>query len=803
MRDTPVPRQGGGGGGRALPARRSTSSRADLLSIRDRISRELSEAEAEIYDAHLLILDDPDLLGAVEKGIRKERRNAAWVFRAHMAGVAAILAGAGSEHMRERQADVLDVERRVLRHLLGTAGRTPGRARPAVRAGGARPGAERGGAARPRARRRPGDRGGLALVALRHRGARARHPGGGLVPRHHAAHRRRHGGGGGRLPRHGRDRAGRRDPGVLRGAAQAHRGGGPLAPDRSRTSPPSPATGTPSTWAPTSSCRARSSARSASARRASGCSAPSSSTSAGSSCRRRRSSTRPTAAWSSACARARSCSAPWTWAATRWPRTSAPPTRATRSSGWRGIRFVARVPGRVPHPAARHLPRQRARPRARHVPDGLEPRRAARAPRRCAAEVREELAARRRAARRRARDRAHDRDAERGVDGGRPGARGELLLDRHERPDPVHAGDGPRQRAPRAPVRAARSRRPAQHPPHRRGRARGRPLGRACAARWPATRTSRSLLLGLDVDELSVACFDLPRVKSAIRGVTYAGAQALAAEALEQSTADDVKAVMRRHIDELLPPQPGAAGERAVSVLEPPYGRARRRGHGRAHRRHPRADRAGAGAAGRAALAGAAAPARAPGGGRHGRLGDRRRPHARRCTRTRLPLPLEVVRDYRWPGWVGADALTLLSSYSGDTEETLALYRDAARARGDAGGAHRPAARSARCCARDGVFVHPLPPGSPPRAALFSSWVALTGLLHALGWIADPAPGWREAAAGLAARAAELGAGRARGRATRPSGWPASWTGGSSTSTPARAARGGGAALAAAAPRKC
>ena len=109
------------------------ASRADLLSIRDRISRELSETEAEIYDAHLLILDDPDLRVAVEKGIRKERRNAAWVFRAHMAGVAATLAGAGAEHLRERQADVLDVERRVLRHLLGTGPRAPlGPDRPCV-----------------------------------------------------------------------------------------------------------------------------------------------------------------------------------------------------------------------------------------------------------------------------------------------------------------------------------------------------------------------------------------------------------------------------------------------------------------------------------------------------------------------------------------------------------------------------------------------------------------------------------------------------------------------------------------------
>jgi phosphoenolpyruvate-protein phosphotransferase (PTS system enzyme I) len=95
------------------------TSRADLASIRDRIARELSEAEAEIYSTHLMILDDPDLVHAVEQGIREQRRNAAWVFRAHMAGVAAHMASVQSEHLRERQADVLDVERRVLRYLLG------------------------------------------------------------------------------------------------------------------------------------------------------------------------------------------------------------------------------------------------------------------------------------------------------------------------------------------------------------------------------------------------------------------------------------------------------------------------------------------------------------------------------------------------------------------------------------------------------------------------------------------------------------------------------------------------------------
>ena len=101
------------------------ASRADLTSIRDRIARELSEAEAEIYNAHLMILEDPDLRGTVERGIRQDRRNAAWAFRAHMVSVATHLASVESEHLRERQADVRDVERRVLRYLLGDGHRAP------------------------------------------------------------------------------------------------------------------------------------------------------------------------------------------------------------------------------------------------------------------------------------------------------------------------------------------------------------------------------------------------------------------------------------------------------------------------------------------------------------------------------------------------------------------------------------------------------------------------------------------------------------------------------------------------------
>jgi glucose/mannose-6-phosphate isomerase len=118
--------------------------------------------------------------------------------------------------------------------------------------------------------------------------------------------------------------------------------------------------------------------------------------------------------------------------------------------------------------------------------------------------------------------------------------------------------------------------------------------------------------------------------------------------------------------------------------------------------------------------------------------------------------PILVVRDHHWPAWVTRDALALLCSYSGDTAETLSLYdeageRQAPRVAMTTGGA------LAERCERDGVFWQPLPPGSPPRAALFASWVPLTFLVHGLAWCADPTAGWVEAASVVEGEIARYG----------------------------------------------
>lgn len=114
----------------------------------------------------------------------------------------------------------------------------------------------------------------------------------------------------------------------------------------------------------------------------------------------------------------------------------------------------------------------------------------------------------------------------------------------------------------------------------------------------------------------------------------------------------------------------------------------------------------------------------------------------------RLPLPVLIVRDVQWPACVGRRSLAFLCSYSGNTEETLSLYRAAAE-RGIPRVALTTGGTLGEWCARDRVPFLGLPGGSPPRAALFSAWVRVSHLVASLGWCDSPGADWEGAAVEL------------------------------------------------------
>jgi glucose/mannose-6-phosphate isomerase len=80
-------------------------------------------------------------------------------------------------------------------------------------------------------------------------------------------------------------------------------------------------------------------------------------------------------------------------------------------------------------------------------------------------------------------------------------------------------------------------------------------------------------------------------------------------------------------------------------------------------------------------------------------------------------VPCLVNRDYALPHFVGPDTLVVATSYSGNTEETLAAYDDARR-RGARLIAVTSGGELAARAARDGVPVVRIPGGQPPRTAM-------------------------------------------------------------------------------------
>ncbi|HET7616339.1 MAG TPA: phosphoenolpyruvate--protein phosphotransferase, partial [Bacillales bacterium] len=94
-------------------------SRKELEAIKEHAVNQLGEDTAEIFSAHLLVLQDPDMIVAVTRKIDNERLTAESAFHEVAASFVETFESMENAYMRERAADLRDVAKRVLSHLLG------------------------------------------------------------------------------------------------------------------------------------------------------------------------------------------------------------------------------------------------------------------------------------------------------------------------------------------------------------------------------------------------------------------------------------------------------------------------------------------------------------------------------------------------------------------------------------------------------------------------------------------------------------------------------------------------------------
>lgn len=95
------------------------TSQQELEAIKERTLQELGEKKAEIFESHLLILNDPELLTPVRDKISSENATAEYALDETSKQFISMFENMKSAYLRERAADMRDVTKRVLTHLLG------------------------------------------------------------------------------------------------------------------------------------------------------------------------------------------------------------------------------------------------------------------------------------------------------------------------------------------------------------------------------------------------------------------------------------------------------------------------------------------------------------------------------------------------------------------------------------------------------------------------------------------------------------------------------------------------------------
>lgn len=92
-------------------------AKEELADIRARVEQQIDVQQAAIFDAHILMLEDPYLVDRTIDGIRKDQQNAESIFWAVTGSLGEKMKMLGDDYFAERNHDLYDVARRVLKFL--------------------------------------------------------------------------------------------------------------------------------------------------------------------------------------------------------------------------------------------------------------------------------------------------------------------------------------------------------------------------------------------------------------------------------------------------------------------------------------------------------------------------------------------------------------------------------------------------------------------------------------------------------------------------------------------------------------
>ncbi|WP_026690575.1 phosphoenolpyruvate--protein phosphotransferase [Alteribacter aurantiacus] len=94
-------------------------AKGELEKIKEKTLNDLGEEHAEIFSAHLLVLSDPEFVDAIRGKVNNENVNAGFAVKEVSDMFVSMFENMDNEYMKERAADIRDVSKRVLAHVLG------------------------------------------------------------------------------------------------------------------------------------------------------------------------------------------------------------------------------------------------------------------------------------------------------------------------------------------------------------------------------------------------------------------------------------------------------------------------------------------------------------------------------------------------------------------------------------------------------------------------------------------------------------------------------------------------------------
>ena len=106
---------------KAKLAKALEASKAQLQVIKEKAAKEMGAEEAEVFEAHLTLLDDPEFAGAMDMAIETEQLNVLKAIENTRNTFVMIFESMDNDYMRERAADLKDVSNRIIANAAGVS----------------------------------------------------------------------------------------------------------------------------------------------------------------------------------------------------------------------------------------------------------------------------------------------------------------------------------------------------------------------------------------------------------------------------------------------------------------------------------------------------------------------------------------------------------------------------------------------------------------------------------------------------------------------------------------------------------